>query len=260
MVNNLKQLINNKSVAVIGNASSIIGSNHGKAIDKHDIVIRINKGVPIDSLCCDMGKRTDIWVYGGGDETYSIYNDKIKDAFNAKYVYGINECGKYLVSDTIGLDHFVAVNMLENIMGSKPSTGCIVLNLLIMLNNFSKLDIYGFDWFKSGDWSGNFEYPNRKSKTEDFINEEKYIRCQIKGNNKINIHGGNIMARKKNVTNIKNKAIQDNKAVKGNNDSKVKELERKINKQTEKKCICGKVSLVTDGKVTRCIDCQRMIN
>ena len=50
-----------KSVVLVGPANSIIGTNLGKTIDKFDIVIRLNKALPIPlNLENDIGSRTDI--------------------------------------------------------------------------------------------------------------------------------------------------------------------------------------------------------
>lgn len=50
-----------KSVVLVGPANSIIGTNLGKTIDKFDIVIRLNKALPIPlNLKNDIGSRTDI--------------------------------------------------------------------------------------------------------------------------------------------------------------------------------------------------------
>ena len=55
------QYVNNKNVAIIGPANSIIGTKKGDTIDKFDIIIRLNKALPIPSkLKDDIGSRTDI--------------------------------------------------------------------------------------------------------------------------------------------------------------------------------------------------------
>jgi uncharacterized protein YjbI with pentapeptide repeats len=55
------QYVNNKNVAIIGPANSIIGTKKGDVIDKFDIIIRLNKALPIPSkLKDDIGSRTDI--------------------------------------------------------------------------------------------------------------------------------------------------------------------------------------------------------
>ena len=54
----LQALVDGKSVAVVGNASSLFGKNQGAEIDAHDVVIRLNRGFIVDRT--QQGSRTDI--------------------------------------------------------------------------------------------------------------------------------------------------------------------------------------------------------
>lgn len=57
----LSKYLRNKRVVLVGPAPSIIGSNQGKLIDDYDVVVRLNKAVPVPSkLKNDIGTRTDI--------------------------------------------------------------------------------------------------------------------------------------------------------------------------------------------------------
>lgn len=70
----VQSLIAGRSVAVVGNAQSLLGKGQGDAIDEHDIVVRLNLGVP-GSSCLEMtneklvglvtprhvGARMDVW-------------------------------------------------------------------------------------------------------------------------------------------------------------------------------------------------------
>lgn len=63
--NKFKSLIANKSIAIVGNGPSELYTNHGKDIDSHDIVIRMNN-YRIDGYENDYGSRCDIWARGIG--------------------------------------------------------------------------------------------------------------------------------------------------------------------------------------------------
>jgi hypothetical protein len=53
--------VNGKTVAIVGPANSVVGTNRGSLIDKFDIIIRLNKALPIPKkLMHDIGSRTDI--------------------------------------------------------------------------------------------------------------------------------------------------------------------------------------------------------
>jgi len=57
----VKALVRGKRVAVVGRAGSIIGTGNGPAIDRADVVIRINWLLPIlDGQVADVGSRTDL--------------------------------------------------------------------------------------------------------------------------------------------------------------------------------------------------------
>ena len=50
-----------KNVAIVGPASSIVRTNSGRLIDTFDVVVRLNKSLPLTrKLIPDIGSRTDI--------------------------------------------------------------------------------------------------------------------------------------------------------------------------------------------------------
>lgn len=53
--------VQGRRVAVVGPSRSIVGSGLGKAIDAHDLVVRLNHGWPLpEPLHTDLGRRMDI--------------------------------------------------------------------------------------------------------------------------------------------------------------------------------------------------------
>lgn len=63
--NVLAKLLENKTIAIVGNGPSEIGKSKGKEIDSHDIVIRFNN-YRTDGFEADYGSKTDIWARGSG--------------------------------------------------------------------------------------------------------------------------------------------------------------------------------------------------
>ena len=48
------------TIAIVGNANSLLEKDYGKLIDSHDIVVRFNEGVPVKPEA--QGSRTDLVV------------------------------------------------------------------------------------------------------------------------------------------------------------------------------------------------------
>ena len=53
--------IKDKSIALVGPASYMVGSGHGNEIEQHDVVIRLNRGIElVENYPNDIGTRTDV--------------------------------------------------------------------------------------------------------------------------------------------------------------------------------------------------------
>ena len=83
-------LIKGKTVALVGPAEYLMGSNYGKEIDKHDVVVRVNRGIElIEVYENDVGKKSDI-LYSCLIEkpanAGNINASQLKDNFNVKMV------------------------------------------------------------------------------------------------------------------------------------------------------------------------------
>ncbi len=61
------EYIKGKSIAVVGNAGTEIGTGNGEEIDAHDIVIRFNN-YPMEGYERDYGTKTDVWIRVGNNE------------------------------------------------------------------------------------------------------------------------------------------------------------------------------------------------
>lgn len=133
----LKNFIKNKTVAIVGNSSKILEKTQGAEIEKHDIVIRFNKGFPQGKPKA-LGKRTDILFLA-----CTLSNLELK-IFNATYtVKRSNLCQNVCNFDLSSLDR----RQLKQ--GSAlPSTGFVAINFALSANAKS-IDLYGFDFFKS---------------------------------------------------------------------------------------------------------------
>ncbi len=157
------EFLNGKTIALIGPAQSIIGTEKGHIIDKFDLVVRLNKSIPLpSSLKNDIGSRTDI-VYnslntsdfpGENKLSPSLYkkygvkfvcssypfNHKIFHDDIANYVYKYKFELPFKVMDDIKFRNF------ERSLGTRPYTGtCAIMDLLsypIKYLYISGLDFY----------------------------------------------------------------------------------------------------------------------
>lgn len=183
-MNSLQNYIKNKRVAIIGNAASLIGSGYGQEIEAHDVIVRINMAWPRETVTKDIGFSTHIWVTGGGDATCP-WTKEIQQKFKSQFTLGIQQHYSFNpeLENLIPLPYSEIVYPLRDklmILGGKsPSTGCITIEYFKILDGFKELNIYGFDFYKTDDWS----YPNPEFKPklqvyehENFAIEEKYIK------------------------------------------------------------------------------------
>lgn len=142
----LKAFLKNKTIAIVGNSSSILGTNKGQEIDSHDIVIRFNKGFPSkDPLA--MGTRTDILFLA-----CTLSNIELA-MFDAKYTVRRSKLSKNICNFNIeSLDRRELAQKRTKFIPvgkkSQPSTGFIAINFALS-TECKSIDIYGFDFFKN---------------------------------------------------------------------------------------------------------------
>ena len=77
MNEDLLKLVENKSVAIIGPASYLVDTGHGKTIDEYDVIIRPNHFCVPKELHKDYGARTDIMFHNFGTPWMAGLKDNI---------------------------------------------------------------------------------------------------------------------------------------------------------------------------------------
>lgn len=144
----IKNFCKGKTIIVVGNSSKLLNDNYGNFIDSYDIVVRINRGYQQSSLYSQMiGNKTTILSVG------------VKSAIAALNIIGRNNLD-YILSPIIWSEKLKLPNTYNvtikdyNILKTlanviKPSTGISTYNFFNNLNNFKRLDLIGFDFFKS---------------------------------------------------------------------------------------------------------------
>ena len=181
MITNLIEIQNflrNKKICLLGNSNNILKNQ--KNIDSYDVVCRINRGNPIGKEKF-IGSRTDILFLSTKMKDIDITKN-----FNPKYVVWIIKDIKQ--QNNWETQHVIKVppddwREVKDKLTTLPSTGCTSIYFLIKHIDFDKLDIYGFDFFKSGTWYHNLKNQQWHNGTL----EKQFITNLIKNNEKIQL-------------------------------------------------------------------------
>ena len=158
-VKELKRLIKDKNVLLVGNSVEVLSHELGELIDSYDTVVRFGKGFPRKKLDKNIGTRTDIAVFG------ILRRNNRKDYPNTKVIL-TNRCRMHM---HLGIDDSKRFNYpsisiwrdeeLLNIFeefsfkdlsrfGRRPSQGfCTLLFFLRKFPIWKSLTLIGFDFF-----------------------------------------------------------------------------------------------------------------
>lgn len=172
----LQEYLTDKKIAIIGNAESVLEKEHPE-IDSHDIVVRFNNGIPRGKEKY-IGSRTDILsLCIPVIDNVSNLSPGIIEKFNPRYIIWLNIEGRNPLT-SVNRKIFLYPYRMEllNILEIAPSSGCMVLDLLVRKCgcNPKNIFLYGFDFFKSKTWyhiERNY-YPSHPHSAEK---EKEYI-------------------------------------------------------------------------------------
>ena len=159
------EYVKDKCIALVGPAQSILNTNKGNIIDKFDLVVRLNKSLPLPiSLKSDIGSKTDI-IYNSLNTTdfpgQNNLNPKLYKKYGVKYV-----CSSYPFNNNIFHDDITnyvhrykfelplkVMNDLkfrnfEKSLGTRPYTGtCAIMDLLSYPIKY--LYVTGLDFYQT---------------------------------------------------------------------------------------------------------------
>lgn len=174
-------LLNGKTVALVGNSRALSEHSHGSDIDEHDLVIRCNRS-PIFHVRSH-GGRTD-WI-----ATSAELPENLPAIKGASHILWMSPRRDRM---PLWLIHFprLFVNPEDNnrklaaLTGARPSTGMMVIDLL-MRSDCQRIDLYGFDFFKSQSVSGS---QTKASAPHDFDSEEALVQSWAEKDRRLTIH------------------------------------------------------------------------
>lgn len=162
----IRGLICNKSVAIVGNAQSIYSKKNGAKIDSHEVVIRFNRGFISDKEA--QGSRTDILFLA-----CELTPEELAQ-FNAKYTINRSsrtKCGMITLNDDWR-------KWYRKRFDNYPSTGLMAIAVCRDCEA-KKIDLYGFDF-----WDTPTYYNPKGYITKHNYENEKKI-AHILASNKI---------------------------------------------------------------------------
>lgn len=143
-MNNIRSLVHGRSVALIGNAQSLIDSPQ-PAIGDHDVVVRINRGMEVaNQTGCD---RTDVLLI-------SAFTNRLPNFLTGGVpVVYMSPAKRDLIDPAHQTSlQFYPVEWWEELhgkIGQRPSTGSMGIDLLSRFIGDGEIHLYGFDFWKS---------------------------------------------------------------------------------------------------------------
>jgi hypothetical protein len=163
------EYVSGKCIALIGPAESILNTNKGSVIDKFDIIVRLNKSIPLPiGLEHDIGSRTDIVYNSLNTSDYpgeNKFGTKLYKKHGIKFVSSSYPFNNNIFKQDI-LNYIRKYNFeipfktfddnkfknFEKYLGTRPYTGtCAIFDLLsypIKYLYISGLDFYHSKYYK----------------------------------------------------------------------------------------------------------------
>lgn len=164
------EYMRDKSVALVGPAASLVGSGRGELIDSHDVVVRINLGVPVpEERTADLGRRTDVLYhvlyssnhYRQLGRQHTVEEVAAWREAGVRYLVTRHDAGNERVRKVrplLGGLPLVHVSQrfkeqVKRATRTNPNTGTIAIAHLLSLPVRS-LYVTGFDFYETGYYPG----------------------------------------------------------------------------------------------------------
>lgn len=146
-------LVANRTVALVGNAPSLLNQFCGPEIDEHDVVIRINRGASLARNVADLGLRTTVWATARYYQDIEVPSDCAVILWMKLTKLGGRELDQLLRSRP-PCDVTPWPPELEDevkaFVGADPGTGIRLLYWLTKKCECKKVSVYGMDCWETG--------------------------------------------------------------------------------------------------------------
>lgn len=154
--------VENKKVAIVGNAQSLFDRKYGKEIDKHDFIIRFNKGFITKPE--SQGTKTSFLILATHLKNRQIKSYKAEYTADRCKVY--NNKVQFIIGDK-------EKRRIRNFIGEHPTTGFIAIDICLCFGAKS-IDLYGFDFeatptfYNPKDYVSPHDYKSEKKIVEEY--------------------------------------------------------------------------------------------
>ena len=155
-----------KTVAVVGNAESLLKHNHGNHIDSFDTVCRFNLGATETRFPESTGIRTDVAFFNGCPSVLPTDRSRFEKVIQTSHRRPIQP-----IAD--GILPKESNDEIADILGVlRPSSGALVLHWLSVYCRPSRIVVFGFD-FKTTKTYYHTKEPT--SSPHDWSREREYF-------------------------------------------------------------------------------------
>ncbi|WP_127471186.1 hypothetical protein [Thiomicrorhabdus aquaedulcis] len=168
-IEHLAVMVRGKNVALVGNSKNVLGKQF--PVDEHDLVIRMNGAWNLpENMRLSVGQRLDILCVSGAKKEINALVEKLS---NVVYMSPKN---RNVISDTISKNLYFYPEewwaSLYEQLGSRPSTGCMAVDMLRRMIGDGTLTLYGFDFFENPSWHKQYSI---KERIQVWLGKEIYV-------------------------------------------------------------------------------------
>lgn len=168
--------LDGKSVALIGNARALLETRQGAAIDKHDIVIRINRAPGLGTEAAG-SKLT--WIACADRTPHDVTPTVLWLGRKVRKIpYRLMVSGRLFIYDHVRRDG------LSGVLSARASTGIMGIELLLR-SPVKSIDLYGFDFYASRSLSGDH---TKDSTPHNYTEEEKWVFGRLAHEARLRLH------------------------------------------------------------------------
>lgn len=166
----MRELIAGKSVAIVGNAKSLLATNHGPEIEAHDVIIRLNKGFV--TAPASQGSRTDM-VGLTPDLSEAETIERFQPATFLMLIPKMRHYrlfGRTAVRQTLFYKFRYWLSD-RNLIGRRPSSGYMAISWLVRLRAARSINLYGFDFGATPTYYNpvGYETPHNYDRERDIV-------------------------------------------------------------------------------------------